>query len=285
MKVLIIGGSRFVGPILVSQLLNSGHEVTVFNRGQVKNSYPENVRYIQGDRNDGFNIKDHFDVVVDMCAYDGAQTQMALEQLSCDLFVHFGSVASYKKSEVFPLTEESETGYWPFMGDYSKGKVECEQVLAASGRKYATIRPDYILGANNYVDRENFIYSHIFSDKELVIPGNGQALCQFVFAQDVAAIIVLIIEKQLTGAFNCSGDEIITLKGLVELMSGLVGKEPVIRYNASADGENHNEDEFPFANENMISSNKKLKNLGFKFTSLSKGLKADFDSYYRKLLV
>ncbi len=284
MKIMIIGGSRFVGPVLVNQLIVRGHETTVFNRGLVNKDYPKEVKFIRGDREKGFAVNQHFDVVVDMCAYNGKQTQTALDQLDYDLFIHFGSVASYKKAEVFPLTEESETGYWPFMGDYSRGKVECEQVLASSGQKYATIRPNYILGPENYIDRENFIYSRIKSGTALILPGNGQALSQYVFAKDVAAIIVMIAEQQLTGAYNCAGDEQITTKGLVEYMATLVGKEAVIKYNPSTDGENHNEDEFPFANENMIASNQKVKDLGFEFTPLFDGLKQDFESYYSKLL-
>lgn len=284
MKILIVGGTRFVGPILVDLLAQAGNEVTLFNRGQEQKSFSEDVHVIKGDRDNGFRIKKHFDVVVDMCAYNGNQTKIALEQLSCDLFLHFGTIASYRKSELFPLTEESSIDSWPTMSEYSKGKIECEQVLAASDRKYATIRPCYILGANNYLERELFIYKRIYNGEELVLPGNGQALCQFVFVQDVAAIIAMIIEKQLTGAFGCSGDEIITLKGIVELMGEIVGKEPIIKYNQQADGENFNRNEFPFANENWISSNKKLKDLGFKFTPLVRGLKADYDTFYKDKL-
>ena len=285
MKILVIGGSRFVGPILVQLLIDNNHAVTLFNRGKVTKNYPEGVEFIQGDRDDGFaEVTEHYDTVIDMCAYNGLQTKTALDQLSYDHFIHFGSVASYKKAEVFPLTEESETGYWPFMGEYSKGKVECEEVLAASDKHYATIRPDYILGPDNYIARESFIYDRIDSGTPLVLPGNGQAICQFVFATDVAAILVKIAEGQLTGAFNCSGDEMITFKGLVEQMAALVGKEPIIRYNAATDGEKHNEDEFPFANENMISSNQKLKALGFSFTPLFEGLKKDFEGHYKGLL-
>jgi nucleoside-diphosphate-sugar epimerase len=284
MEILVIGGSRFVGPVLVKQLLSNGHHVTIFNRGQIQSEYPESVTFIRGDRNDGFSIKSHFDVVIDTCAYNGAHTKTALHDLSYDFFIHFGTVASYKKSEIFPLTEDSHSGDWPFMGEYNKGKVECELELEASGRKYASIRPDYILGPHNYLDREHFIYSRIHRGQPLVLPGNGQALCQFVFAQDVAAIMVMLAEGQITGAFNCSSDEAITLKGLTEYMAELVGKKPIIRYNPTADGENHDESEFPFANENLLCSNQKLKDLGFTFTPLLEGLKSDFNSYYKGLL-
>lgn len=284
MKILIIGGSRFVGPVLIAQLLEAGHALTVFNRGTVATTYPSGVRFLQGDRAEGFDLKEHFDVVIDMCAYYGADTQMALDQLSFDLFVHFGTVATYKKAEVFPFTEESEIGYVPAAGEYSRGKVECEEVLAKSGVKHAIIRPDYILGPGNYLDRENFIYQRIYRGEEIVLPGNGQALCQFVFVDEVAAILKVIVEGQLTGAYNCAGNEFITLKGVVELMADIVGRAPKIGFNPTADGENHNSNEFPFANDNLITSNQKLRDLGFTFMPLAEGLRRDFDAHYKALL-
>lgn len=284
MEILVIGGSRFVGPILVNKLVSNGHKVTIFNRGLLQANYSELVTFIGGDRNQGFNITKHFDAVIDTCAYNGKQTRTALSDLSYDFFVHFGTVASYKQPKLFPLTEESASGDWPFMGEYNKGKVECENELQQSGKKYASIRPVYILGPNNYLDRENFIYSRIKSQQSLVLPGNGQALIQFVFAEDVADILVFLTEKRTSGVFNCASDELITLKGLTECMADLVGNKPVIQYNNSADRENHNENEFPFANENLVCSNQKIKNLGFEFTPLLTGLKNDFESYYKKLL-
>jgi nucleoside-diphosphate-sugar epimerase len=285
MKILVIGGSRFVGPLLIKKLVTNKHNVTVFNRGTIQTEYPTGVTYIKGDRDQGFNIKDHFDAVIDTCAYNGKQTKQALDGLSFAYFLHFGTVASYKEPKIFPLAEDDAQGNWPFMGDYNKGKAECEVELQRSGKKYATIRPDYILGAANYINRENFIYSRINDGVPLLLPGNGQALLEFVTAQDVADIIAMLTEKQISGAYNCSGDEIITLKNLVEYMATLVGKKPIIQYNPAADGANHNEDEFPFANENLITTNQKLKDLGFKFTPLLNGLKADFDSYYKGLLL
>ena len=284
MKILIIGGSRFVGPVLVNQLLEKNHDVTVFNRGVIATSYPTAVKFVQGDRSKGFDITEHFDTVIDMCAYNGLDTQAALNELSFDHFVHFGTVATYKKSEVFPFTEESEQGYVPVAGEYSRGKLECEKVLANSSVKHAVIRPDYIIGPNNYLDRENFIYQRIHVGKEIVLPGNGQAMCQFVFVDEVAAIIRMITERQLTGAYNCAGDEFITLKGVVELMGEIVGKKPKISYNPAADGEHHNRDEFPFANDNLITSNQKLKDLGFKFIPLATGLRRDYQKHYKALL-
>ena len=274
MNILIIGGSRFVGPLVVSKLLAKGHNITIFNRGKIKSNY-DKVRFIQGNRNDGFNIKDKFDVVIDTCAYTGEQIEKAINELNFDFYLNFGTAASYKKTDEFPLTEESELGDWPLWGNYNKGKVKCENILKESGIKYASIRPVYILGKNNYVDRERFIYSKIKNKIPLILPGNGEAKVQFVFSQDVANSIVLLAEKKLQGAFNCASDEVITLKQLVEVMGNIVGIKPVIKFNVN---------EFPFANETFYCTNNKLKRLGIKFTSLIKGLKEDYEEYYKNII-
>ena len=283
-KVLIIGGSRFIGPPLIDEFVKSGDEVAVFNRGLINSNYPAGVHFIKGDRNTGFNIQEHFDIVIDMCAYTGAHTKRALEELRFDFFVHMSTAAVYKKTEIFPLTEESPIGEWPLWGDYNKGKVECERVLAASKIKFAAIRPVYILGPNNYCDRERFIYSKIKRGDPIILPGSGKALIQFVFVKDVAKSIALIAKKQIAGIFNCAGDEAITLKGLVEEMGRIMQLKPKLRYNPEADGDKFDISEFPFANANLLCDNAKLKNMGVVFTSLQKGLQEDYESYYKNII-
>lgn len=280
-NILIIGGSRFVGPYLAELLLNRGHGLTIFNRGLLKPEYPTEMRFVKGDRNKEFNLKECFDAVIDMCAYSGAQTENALRQLRFDFFLHFSTAAVYKKTEIFPLTEESPLGDWPVWGNYNKGKVKCEKTLAASGLPYAIIRPVYILGPKNYCDREHFIYSKIKNGEPLILPGDGQAKVQFVFAKEVAKAIVLIVEKRAIDAFNCAGDETVTLIDLVKVMGKIAGREPILRFNSLTDGEKFNVAEFPFPNENFIVSNEKIKILGIKFIPLFDGLKKDFKNYYQ----
>ena len=283
MKILIIGGSQFLGPLIIDKLVEKGHDLTIFNRGRTKSDY-DNLKFIQGDRRNGFNIKDHFDVVIDTCAFKGEHTKKAINELNFDFYLNVGTAASYKKTTKFPLTEESEIGDWPLWGDYNKGKVECEKVLRENNIKYATIRPVYILGKENNVDREHFIYFRIKNKIPLILPGDGKAKVQFVFSQDVADSIVLLAENKIQGNFNCCNDDIITLEKLVEEMGKIVNVKPVIRYNLTKNGEKHDMNEFPFANETFYCTNDKLKKLGIKFTPLLKGLKEDYESYYKNVI-
>jgi len=280
-NLLIIGGSRFVGPLLIQKLLSGSHSITVFNRGLVSSDYPDAVHFIKGDRNAGFNISEHFDAVIDMCAYTGEQTQRALKELNFDFFLHMSTAAAYQKTKTFPLTEDSPLGDWPLWSDYNRGKVECEKILEESRVKYASIRPVYILGPRNYCNREAFIYSRIKDGLPLVLPGNGQALIQCVFAYEVADSLAFLAENKIGSAFNCAGDETITLIDLVKTMGKIACREPILRFNPFADGENFDISEFPFANENFVVSNKKIKKLGIKFTPLIEGLNKDYENYYK----
>ncbi len=285
MKILVIGGTRFVGPYLINLLVENNHEVTVFNRGNFPSSHPDKIKFVRGDRNEGFSsLKEGFDVVIDTCAYKGGQTEKVLEQIKFDFLVHFSTDAVYKKTEIFPITEDFPLGEWETWGDYGRGKRECEAVLEKSRIPYAMLRPTYILGPKNYVDRENFIYSRLTNKQPVTLPGNGLAVVQFVFADEVARSLATLAEKQPTGAFNCCGDNLVTLKGLVESMAAIVGIDPVIKYNPETDGAKHNESEFPFANETTICGNAKIKELGITFIPLLEGLKRDYQTFYRNHL-
>ena len=283
-KIFIIGGSRFVGPLLIEQCTRRAHTVTVFNRGLIQSTYPKGVRFVAGDRSNGFQgIVEHFDVVIDTSAYAGNQTAKAMKELDFDFFIHFSTAAVYRKTEMFPLVESSELGEWPLWGNYNRGKIECENVLAARGTTCASLRPVYILGPRNYVDREHFIYSRIRSGREIILPGNGEAIAQFVFADEVARSLVYLAENKIAGAFNCAGDNGITLRGLVREMAKIAGKEAIIGFNPRADGAGHRLNEFPFANEHFFCSNEKLRSLGLSFIPLIEGLQRDYDAYYQHI--
>ncbi len=284
MNVLLIGGSRFIGPLIIQYLLQKGHKITVFNRGVHQSLYPKDIRFIKGDRDNGIPISEKFDVVIDTSAYTGIQTQKALQDLQFDLFIHLSTVAVYQKSSLLPYTEDSPLGQWPLWGEYNRRKVECEQVLQKSGIPYASVRPVYILGAHNYLKREEFIYAHIKKKKQLSIPGDGKANMQFVFVEDVARSLCLIAEKKSQGVFNCAGDEVVSLEDLMHLMAKIVGSEALIRYNPTTNGVNFIPDEFPFANEDVVCSNLKLKSLGISFTPLFEGLNRDYQNYYQNII-
>ena len=281
MNILLIGGSRFIGPHIIDGLLEHGHNITVFNQGNLQKKYPRGVNYICGDRNEGLSIGGKFDVVIDTCAYNGDHTKRVITELKFDFLVHVSTAGVYLKTGVYPYTENDQIGGLEVMGEYAKGKTESENVLLESGINYSSLRPVYILGPKNHNDRENFIYSHLIYKYPILIPGKGQSIIQFVFVEEVSKSIILLAEGKHAGIFNCGGNQTVTLTGLVEQMAAVVGVRPIIRYNEKADGENYIRTEFPFPNENFFVSNEKIKSLGVAFISLLKGLKRDYNDYYK----
>lgn len=285
-KVLVIGGSRFVGPYLLDLLSKDDNEITVFNRGTLSTTYPK-ASFVQGDRNLGFDsLKGrHFDVVYDTCAYNGEQTKRLLDEVDFDFLVHFGTVASYSLPTVFPVKESQAQGIWPCWGDYGKGKAGCEAVLASCDKKHAILRPVYILGPKNYCDRENFIYGKLTRGETILVPGDGQALNQFVFADEVAQSLYRLGKNKIEGAFNCAGDDCISLVDLVKEMAKISGKTAVIEFDLKHDREAWDEEIFPFANEKSIFDNQLIKKtLGITFAPLLARLKQDWESFYKDKL-
>lgn len=285
-QILIIGGSRFVGPYLLDLLLQDDNEITIFNRGNFSTNYT-NAKFIQGDRNSGFSALSglHFDTVYDTCSYNGNQTKLLVDQVDFDFLVHFGTMASYEYTNLFPVKENQPQGIWPTMGDYGKGKAECEFLLASSGKKFASLRPTYVLGPKNYCDRENFIYKKLVDGETIKIPGNGSCLTQFVFANEVANCLYLLGKNKISGVYNCGGDEYISLIDLVREMAKISGTEAKIEIDMEHDGSNLDEALFPFSNENFIIDNQLIKKtLNISFESLLPRLKKDWREYYQNNL-
>lgn len=282
MNILCLGGSRFLGPVLINNLLRRGHQITVINRGTSPIIYEKPVQWIQADRDCVMPKLGFYDVVIDTCAYQRRQLEVLFTKVECDLFIFVSTVAVYQKSGFFPLLEDhSPLGDWPIFGEYNRGRVGCEIFLAKNSAKYASVRPVYILGPNNYLPREAFIYNRLINGLPIILPGDGQAIIQFVFVDEVAESIIQIAEKKAQGAYNCVGHEMITLRSFVERMGDIAGVKPEILFNAKANGLFHQPEEFPFANESFICSNQKVKKLGVEFHPLLKRLQHDFETYYQ----
>ncbi|MFZ9463225.1 MAG: NAD-dependent epimerase/dehydratase family protein, partial [Vulcanococcus sp.] len=111
MKILVMGGTRFVGRPLVAQLLAEGHALTLFTRG--RNPVPAGVEHLSGDRAtaEGLAVLEgrHFDVIVDSSGRTVDDSRAVLERTGAPdhRFVYVSSAGVYADSELWPLHEES----------------------------------------------------------------------------------------------------------------------------------------------------------------------------------
>ena len=235
MKVLIFGGTRFMGKYVSRQFLEAGYEVTIANRGT--GQAVEGVKTIQCDRSiDGAveilkGMK--FDAVLDFSAYPSKWVRDAGAVLAGNIrrYIFISSGAVYKKSEIFPIQEHFELAPHELHRVYSEEKIKGEQALIEFSDKgyFETVscRLPYVMGIDNYEDREAFVLSRIIHDKPILLPNSGQAINSFVYAGDVArALLKLVtagshVNRQ---AFNVAMPDGVSNLGFVNICAQVVGK-------------------------------------------------------------
>ncbi len=240
MNVLVMGGSRFMGPAIVHRLLERQHNVVLFNRGTRSIEWPDGVTEIHGDRNSDVDLEQlrrlELDGVIDMSALTADQTESLLRVVgNVPRFVHCSSGAVYAPPVELPWPEDSSGGPWPLWGSYAVGKFECERSLQRhrSGIGVTTlIRPPYVLGRENYVDREEFVLNRLLDGAEILLPVDGQAVQQFVTTNQVGYAMVAALETFQTGGirvFNIASPGFVSLRGFVELCAAATNTIPQLR--------------------------------------------------------
>ena len=230
MRILIMGGTRFIGVYLTKVLVDQGHEVVLFNRGN--NPVPvAGVSQIQGDRKDAAQLKEKlagesFDAIFDNNGRELSDTQPLVEIFNGKVqhFVYVSSAGVYLKTPQMPHVEGDSVD----PKSRHKGKHHTEAYLTESGIPWTSIRPVYIYGPQNYNDLEAWFFDRLVRDRPIPIPGNGQYITQLGHIQDLAVAMARVLgNKTAIGKiYNISGDRYVTFDGLAYACASAVGKSP-----------------------------------------------------------
>jgi len=230
MRVLIMGGTRFIGVYLTQLLVSQGHEVVLFNRGN-KPAPVASVKTINGDRQDAAQLKaalagETFDAIFDNNGRELSDTQPLVELFGGQVqhFVYVSSAGVYLKSDEMPHVEGNAVD----PNSRHKGKFATEAYLAAQKVPFTSVRPVYIYGPQNYNDVEAWFFDRLVRDRPLPIPGNGMALTQMGHVADLAAAMAAVLgNPQAMGQiYNISGDKAVTFDGLARACAIAAGKDP-----------------------------------------------------------
>ncbi len=250
-KVLIIGGNRFVGKLVSEQLHGRGYDITLLNRS---GNSPVNCDVIIIDRNEIKNIDFSPEIIIDMCAYNTSQIKKLFSSVNTDKLNQYILVSSIASQ-------------YSFFGDYGKRKAEIELFLRfESDIPSVIIRPTYIIGKNDPHKRIDYFLDSINKKEPIKLEGLGDKNLSFVFVEDVANVIIKVIERGVVGkTYNVANDEVISCRELVRLFFKIMKKSTQVMHT-------HNE-EYIFRNKECVFSNKLTKNdLDVKFESLKAGI-------------
>lgn len=230
MKLLILGGTRFVGRHLVTAALARNHELTLFNRGKHPSETLTGVETIYGDRNSDLAKLQgrRWDAVVDTCGYLPRTVRSSVESLShsIDAYVFISSLSVYadvslpgidetalsktltseqleKANAIDSSGQASAVTYGEMYGGL---KALCEQAAEeVLPNRVLIIRPGLIIGPDDYTDRFTYWVMRIARGGEVLAPGRPGRYLQFIDVRDLAEWTVRMIEQRKMGVYNANG--------------------------------------------------------------------------------
>jgi 2'-hydroxyisoflavone reductase len=251
MKLLILGGTRFLGHHLVAAARARQHAVTLFHRGTHGVAADAQVETILGDRNrDLARLRGRqWDAVIDTCGYlpDSLRASAGALAAAAGQYVFISSVSVYAElrgsgvDETAPVAELTggqlqQANAIDASGTLSAGtfgplygglKVLCERAAEeVLPDRVLTVRPGLIVGARDYTDRFTYWPARVARGGEVLAPGRPQRYVQFIDVRDLAEWIVAMVERRQTGIFNATGPaETVTMAALLESCRGVSGSD------------------------------------------------------------
>ena len=216
MRILVIGGTRFVGRYVVEAALARGHEVTLVHRGgSADDPFPESA-HLHLDRDGDLSaLADlQFDATIDVCAYVPGQVHSLADALGdrAGRYVVVSSVSAYdvpaaigfdETSALLPpasddVTEVTNETYGPL-------KVSVELAARARfGDRATIVRPTYVIGPYDYTGRFTYWVQRIAEGGDVLAPGDPTSPMQVIDARDMGAWMVGLVERDLGGEFHAA---------------------------------------------------------------------------------
>lgn len=273
MKILVIGGTRFIGRHVVPRLLQAGHEVTLFNRGYHPNPFSRQVSVIVGDRKVSGQLVEKtktmsFDAVIDMVAYTKEDMIEAIQAFSGKTkhFIFISTRSVYKQPVCVPIRENDPLEDNPVMS-YGFKKVEAESVLMqayqSSGFPGTILRMPAIYGEFDYQVREWYFIKRLLDNQpHMLLPAYGLGVNHREYAGNIAEQVAFLLSKSesIGEIFNSGHMHFQSYRELVKMAAALMHKE-IILYNIKPSLLPW---QIPLAGDGLrIVSTRKLETLGY----------------------
>jgi 2'-hydroxyisoflavone reductase len=244
MDLLLIGGTRFLGRHLAEAALAAGHRVTLFHRGRTGPQLHPGAERLLGDRDGGLGALAgrRWDAVVDLCGYVprvvGASATALRDAAGHYTFV--SSISAYATpfspgaGEDHALATLADPAVEEVTGEtYGGLKAACERAACGGfgDARVLVIRPGLIVGPHDPTDRFAYWPRRIARGGEVLAPGVPELPVQVIDGRDLAAWMLGMVERGVTGVFNAVGPaEPLTLRGCLEGIGAALGAAPSLTW-------------------------------------------------------
>ena len=223
-KILVLGGTNFLGPAVVERALEHDHEVTLFNRGITRPDLFPAVEKLRGNRH--VEVGDltalagqrRWDAVIDVWPEQARLVEQTADLLAERTAYYFycSSIAVYTDFSQPRLTETANTYEEP--GWYGAEKAVAEKLIEARfpGR-FGVSRCHAILGPRDNGVALHYWLRRLALNDEVLAPGSGEDPVQYADVRDVAAWIIDCVEQERVGVYNvCGPPETLTFRAFLE---------------------------------------------------------------------
>jgi 2'-hydroxyisoflavone reductase len=233
MRLLVLGGTHFLGRHVVTAALARGHDVATFTRG-ISGEPPAGVRPLHGDREDPAALLDALDgwapeLVVDTSCQTRAAARNAAEALDgVRGYAFVSSLNAYRNWPPGPIGPEDDEATWDTDDDeYGPIKAAAERILGeALGDRFLTARAGLIIGPHDPIHRLGWWLDRISRGGRVVVPDALEQPIAAVDARDLAGWLVDAAERGLSGPVNATGPVgMTTLGGLLRLCREVTGSD------------------------------------------------------------
>jgi nucleoside-diphosphate-sugar epimerase len=228
LKLLVLGGTKFVGRTLVAHALSDGHDVTLLHRGQTNDDLFPEAEHVHADRDGGLDAlgTGGFDACVDVSGYVPRVVRQSAELLRerVGRYVFVSSVSVYSnvsepRDEDGPLATLDDETVEAITGEtYGALKVLCEHVVTEVYRDRSVLaRPTFVVGPHDHTGRFSWWVHRGARGGEMLVPEGSAWRIELIDVRDLARFLLLAAsDSSLAGAYNVVGPAVET--GLVDVV-------------------------------------------------------------------
>lgn len=243
MRVLILGGTSFFGKEIAKDFYETGHEVTLFTRGEKSPSDLPALTQVKGNRQSlddlqRVNQMGPWDVVIDNIGYSGSDGELlvrAFPKVKRILFTSTISVYRYgnlqwplKETEINPQAKPAEENLSDIHWKYARGKLDAENAVRKAQVPWTILRPTVVIGPYDVTQRSFWYVSRLLDGGPLLLANGGEQSFRLAYSLDVsrAYLDVLGTTKTEGQAYFLAQQEVITLKDYLEVTARALGITP-----------------------------------------------------------